>query len=98
MSIRLSLSVIRKNPSGFGCYTLTRTSDVFKQKQGMFLSHTCGGNQSENIAKYQVSTQYYMKNVRVPEQYDDLNPESGLNPAQCSIECQEFAIHFSCCD
>jgi len=88
---------LRHTAAGFGCYTLTRTSDVFSQTQGMFLSHTCNGNHSEQVAKYQVSTQYYMKNVRLPDQYDDLNPESGLSPAQCAIECQEFGIHFSCC-
>lgn len=38
---------LRKTAAGFGVYTLTRTSDIFNQKQGMFLGHSCNGNQSE---------------------------------------------------
>lgn len=63
----------------------------------MFLGHTCNGNQSEQLAKYQVCSQYYINNVKLPDEYDDLDASSGMNPANCTLECQEFAVHFSCC-
>jgi hypothetical protein len=37
-----------------------------------------------------------LKNVKLPEEYDDSNPEQGINSAACTIECQDFAVHFSC--
>jgi len=43
---------IRKTECGFSIYTLTRTSDVFNQKQGYFISHTGSGDASYQIVKY----------------------------------------------
>lgn len=35
-------SHLRISEAGFGEYTLTRTSDIFNQKQSFFTSHSCG--------------------------------------------------------
>lgn len=41
---------------------------------------------SEQLVKYQIFSQYYMKTVRQHENADDHDPKSGLNPANCMIE------------
>lgn len=43
---------IRKSEAGFSLYTLTRTSNVFNQKQGYFTTHTGSGEASHQIVKY----------------------------------------------
>jgi hypothetical protein len=40
---------MRKTETGFSCYTLTRTSEVFDQKKGFFTTHS---NPIHQIAKY----------------------------------------------
>jgi len=64
-------------------YTLTRTSDVFNQKQGYFISHTGSGDASHQIVKYQVGSQYFI-----------VNPDEK-NPAACTIEFSEYCVKFS---
>lgn len=71
---------IRKSEAGFSCYTLTRTSEVFNQKQGFFTTHA---NPIYQIAKYQVSGQYYVQNFE------------NENPAACTLELSEYCIKFS---
>jgi hypothetical protein len=39
-----------------------------------------------------------MKNIRLPEKYNDMDDNSELNPANCTLELSEYLIHFSCCD
>ena len=71
---------IRKTEAGFSCYTLTRTSEVFNQKQGFFTTHA---NPIFQIAKYQVSGQYFVQNFE------------SANPGACTLELTEYCIKFS---
>ena len=71
---------IRKTETGFSCYTLTRTSEVFNQKQGFFTTHACPISQ---IVKYQVSGQYFVQNFE------------SENPAKCTLELSEYVVKFS---
>lgn len=71
---------IRKTEAGFSCYTLTRTSEVFNQKQGFFTTHA---NPIFQIAKYQVSGQYFVQNYE------------SANPGACTLELTEYCIKFS---
>jgi len=71
---------IRKSETGFSTYTLTRTSEVFNQKQGFFTTHS---NPISQIVKYQVSGQYYVQNFEQE------------NPAKCTLELNEYCVKFS---
>jgi len=62
------------------------------------VTHSCGGAPSTQIVKYQISAQYYLSHVKLPENYDDLDENSRLNPAQCTVELSEYAIHYNCCE
>ena len=92
---------LRKSPAGFGTYTLTRTSEVYNQKEGMFTMHSCGSeNTSTQIIKYQVSAQYYLSNVVLPEEYNEHDEKHKyyVNPAQCTLELTEWGINYNCCN
>ena len=71
---------MRKTETGFSTYTLTRTSEVFNQKQGFFTTHS---NPISQVVKYQVSGQYFVQNFECE------------NPAKCTLELNEFVVKFS---
>lgn len=75
-----------KNSQGQAIYTLTRTSDVYNQKQGMFMSHSCNKQISEQLAKYQVSTQYLLKPIESKAVVLAPLKKVQENPANCTIE------------
>jgi len=93
---------LRKSLAGFGEYTLTRTSEVYNQKEeGIFTIHSCGAeNASNQIVKYQISAQYYLSNVEFPENFDEIDPNHKyyVNPAQCTLELTEWGVSYNCCE
>ena len=94
-SLRGNLEIrelLRKDDNDFGCYTLTRTSDVFEQKHPFMASHSCNGEMSAQVVKYQVGTQFYLKHF-----VDENRGIHGINPASCTMELSEYEVHFSCC-
>jgi len=90
MSIR---PFLRKSLAGFVEYTLTRTSEVFVQKGRFFDS----AGDLEEIAKYQISTQYFLPSAMPKNSEDDELEEALLrsNPAACFLELTEYCVYFS---
>jgi hypothetical protein len=96
MSIR---SRLRVSTTGFGLYSLTRTSEVYNTNSDLFTIHSCGGQPpSTQDVKYQISAQYYNTDIELPENYDDQDEALGLNPAQGFIELREFSVRYNCCE
>ena len=73
---------IRKSAAGFSLYTLTRTSNVFNQKQGFFTAHKGSGEASYQIVKYQVGSQFFTSS-------------DHENSAATTMEFNEYLVRFS---
>lgn len=92
----------RRSVSGLIIYTLTRTSDIYETKPGMFDSSGSSKHPLSQRAKYQITSLVHLAGNGEPEimhntmtRILDLEEEQPKNPAQSFTEMSDFLVNFS---